>query len=729
MAERFERLYKLPDNLYTNESPIIISAGVLLKDNDTGSVVVQLKFQSVSPKTINAVKISVSAYDVSGAEIQGVQDFQYLDINISNGQEFGSNRAIIMPSAVTRRIDIQSITVVFSDGTAWMNVNTYRRLPVAKTLEQHFGNSEITKQYKICTNDVATFVPSEEENLWRCSCGKWNKDAVCTHCRILKHKIFSALDIDALTKKTNNRIANETEQRHLAEEKQAKEKLLREAAQKAKNKKIAIATGVILAVVLVTLLFTKWILPDVIRPATLYNKAERLFEEGKYTEAIAAFEELGDYKDSLNRIDDVKTAILSEDYDYASSLLSEGKWEEALHAFTQLGEYSDSKARAEEARLAALEEKYAEAESLLSAGRYEEAYAGFEQIIDFRDAAERMGEAKGLLNKEQYESAESLLENGKMAEAAITFGKLIGYADAKERSLALWCSILPPETIASSNSASAAVLKNGTVVVTPYIGDWKFKDNHEEMSMTDAWTDVVSVSVDSFHTVGLKEDGTVLAAGLNTYKACDVSEWINIVQIATGTDCTIGLCADGTVRIASSEYKYRDATRWENICRVSTGENCIFGVKTDGTVVVVGHGDSCDRCAEVSTWTNIVAITADIGQAIGLKADGTVITTDPNLSAKVSSWSNIVAIGTCGTSSCVGLKEDGTIVVVAHSGSMLYKAESWNNVVAIASGYWHIIALKSNGTIVTTPFDNDNKKEYYDGQCEVSDWTNIKLPN
>ena len=34
MAERFERLYKLPDNLYTNESPIIISAGVLLKDND-----------------------------------------------------------------------------------------------------------------------------------------------------------------------------------------------------------------------------------------------------------------------------------------------------------------------------------------------------------------------------------------------------------------------------------------------------------------------------------------------------------------------------------------------------------------------------------------------------------------------------------------------------------------------------------------------------------------------
>ena len=48
MAERFERLYKLSENLYIDGAPIIISAGALLKDTATGSVVAQIKFHSVS---------------------------------------------------------------------------------------------------------------------------------------------------------------------------------------------------------------------------------------------------------------------------------------------------------------------------------------------------------------------------------------------------------------------------------------------------------------------------------------------------------------------------------------------------------------------------------------------------------------------------------------------------------------------------------------------------------
>ena len=64
MAERFERLYKSPDNLYISGSPVIISAGSLLKDSQTGSIIVQLKFHSVSENAIKAVKVSLSAFDV-----------------------------------------------------------------------------------------------------------------------------------------------------------------------------------------------------------------------------------------------------------------------------------------------------------------------------------------------------------------------------------------------------------------------------------------------------------------------------------------------------------------------------------------------------------------------------------------------------------------------------------------------------------------------------------------
>ena len=128
MAERFERLYKLPEKLYINDLPVIISAGALLKDRQTGSIVVQLKFHSVSENTIKAVKVSLSTFDVSGAETQGVRDYQYLDLNIHNGQEFGANKAIVIPSAVTRSFTISDIAVVFSDNRLWTGPFTHLTL-------------------------------------------------------------------------------------------------------------------------------------------------------------------------------------------------------------------------------------------------------------------------------------------------------------------------------------------------------------------------------------------------------------------------------------------------------------------------------------------------------------------------------------------------------------------------------------------------------------------------
>ena len=39
MSERYSKLYVLPENLYAEGSPVIIAAGALLKDNQTGRVV------------------------------------------------------------------------------------------------------------------------------------------------------------------------------------------------------------------------------------------------------------------------------------------------------------------------------------------------------------------------------------------------------------------------------------------------------------------------------------------------------------------------------------------------------------------------------------------------------------------------------------------------------------------------------------------------------------------
>lgn len=119
MSERYTRLFALPENQYAPSAPILIAAGALLKDNQTGKVLAQFKFQSISPKEIKAVKISVTAFDVFGKEVKGVAEYQYLDLSASRDAEFGQKQAVPLPDAVTHTIGVECTSVVFEDGSVW----------------------------------------------------------------------------------------------------------------------------------------------------------------------------------------------------------------------------------------------------------------------------------------------------------------------------------------------------------------------------------------------------------------------------------------------------------------------------------------------------------------------------------------------------------------------------------------------------------------------------------
>ena len=59
------------------------------------------------------------------------------------------------------------------------------------------------------------------------------------------------------------------------------------------------------------------------------------------------------------------------------------------------------------------------------------------------------------------------------------------------------------------------------------------------------WNNIVSVSAGSNHTLGLKNDGTVVAVGENNYGQCEVENWTNIISISAGYGYTVGLKNDG----------------------------------------------------------------------------------------------------------------------------------------------------------------------------------------
>ena len=119
MSERYTKLFSLPKNLYISGAPVLLAAGALLKDNQTETTLAQLKFRSISMKTIKAVVAAVDAFDVSGAALEGVAEYQYLDLSAERDAEFCQRQAIPLPDANTRRIAARVVRVVFSDDTIW----------------------------------------------------------------------------------------------------------------------------------------------------------------------------------------------------------------------------------------------------------------------------------------------------------------------------------------------------------------------------------------------------------------------------------------------------------------------------------------------------------------------------------------------------------------------------------------------------------------------------------
>ena len=88
------------------------------------------------------------------------------------------------------------------------------------------------------------------------------------------------------------------------------------------------------------------LLSVVIIPNNKYNDAIELMEEGKYSEAISAFEELDGYKDSQTKIKECNDAIIDGQYKDAMIFLKAGKVVEAYEALIELNGYKDSAEKA-----------------------------------------------------------------------------------------------------------------------------------------------------------------------------------------------------------------------------------------------------------------------------------------------------------------------------------------------------------------------------------------------
>ena len=269
------------------------------------------------------------------------------------------------------------------------------------------------------------------------------------------------------------------------------------------------------------------------------------------------------------------------------------------------------------------------------------------------------------------------------------------------------------ETVSAGSYHTVGLKADGTVVATGL--------NAYGLCNVSGWTDIVAISAGTYHTVGLKTDGTVVAVGSNESGQCNISGWKKTIAVSAGGSHTVGLKADGTVVATGwNTCGQCDVSGWTDIVAISAGGYHTVGLKADGTVVATGL-NAYGLC-NVSGWTDIVAISAGRSHTVGLKADGTVVAVgeDTNGQCDVSGWADIVAISAGGYYT-VGLKADGTVVAVGSNRSRQCDVSSWTDIVAISTGSSHTVGLKADGTVVAVG-SNRNR------ECAVSDWKGIRLP-
>ena len=338
----------------------------------------------------------------------------------------------------------------------------------------------------------------------------------------------------------------------------------------------------------------------------------------------------------------------------------------------------------------------------------------------------------------QYDAAEKLLADGETAKAAIAFGKLGTYRDARERSFVLWDEVAVRDTVAVGNHHTLGLKNNGTVVVAGqnirHVGSahrrevFPMPQGQGQCDVGD-WSDIIAVAATGTCSVGLRADGTVVGAGLigsdesgEIWK--EIESWQDIVSITVGSGGVIGLKLDGTVVSTSL-----DLSDWSDIVAISSGAVTV-GLKTDGTVLAAGNNYYKGAC-NVEQWTDIVAIFAGNSSAsgkawtIGLQSDGTVVATGDNGDGQcnIEDWIDIRSISVSSWEKHItyGIKEDGTVLYAGKQSSW-YNASKWEEIVCIAAGRNHAVGLKYDGTVVAT-----GNTEF--GRCDVSGWTDIKLPN
>lgn len=163
-----------------------------------------------------------------------------------------------------------------------------------------------------------------------------------------------------------------------------------------------------------------------------YIAALELESTGKLEEALAAYEALGSFVDSLDRAERMREAIPQRDLAHARALMGASRWEQALTILETLDGYGESNQLLDQCRREMDLAAYDQALRLYNSEQYEEALTAFESLGELLDASVRARMCRGAM----YRQLEEDYANASMAtarELMDRYAEMEGYLASAQR--------------------------------------------------------------------------------------------------------------------------------------------------------------------------------------------------------------------------------------------------------------------------------------------------------
>ena len=171
----------------------------------------------------------------------------------------------------------------------------------------------------------------------------------------------------------------------------------------------------------------------------------------------------------------------------------------------------------------------------------------------------------------------------------------------------------------------------------------------------------IAIAARGFHSLGLRNDGSISAWGLNGYGQCDVpSPNSGFIAVAAGQFHSLGLRSDGSISAWGLNNSGQCDVPSPNsgFISVAAGSSHCLGLKSNGSIVAWGD-NNYRQCNVPSPNTGFIAVAAGSDHSLGLRSDGSIAAWGRNdygqctLPSPNSGFTAVAA----GVSHSLGLKE------------------------------------------------------------------------